>query len=415
MAQASRPLWEFIPIDHYARPTEPTTEVVRKGIRGAWDRLRQHSPPEKPLIADAELSQVPEDRLQQAAPLPAWDDAVSALSAALEHWLTAPEPASSVQVLVGPPFAGLLEVATHWAHAHQWRLVTPPLPAQVLEGGGDWFSALESDDKTPLVMPSLEGCYLRHHDGLALIRRLIDWVCTHRLRCLLGCNSWAWAYLRRALEVDVVFPPPLTLQGFDEERLQRWFRSLALGADGAEFTFLQANSGKPVLNRVDQGAGPGKNEPRPPKTSKSDRSHRVTDFLKYVAGRSRGNSGVAWTIWRRSLHLAVRDEAPETEIPTDSRVLWVKPWSQMDLPYCPSRLSQTGLLVLHALLLHGGLATEILPQLLPFTTSEIMQSLHELRAREILHEAQDRWQVTPLGYPAVRPILESEGYLTDQF
>jgi hypothetical protein len=415
MTRTSPPLWEFVPIDHYARPTEPTTEVVRKGIRGAWDRLRRHSPPEKPLIADAELDQVPEERLQKAAPLPAWDDAVSALSAALEHWLKAPEPESSMQVLVGPPFAGLSEITTHWARAHEWRLVTLPLPAQILEGGSDWFSELESDDKTPLVIPSLEGCYLRHHDGLAFIRRLIDWVFTNRLRCLLGCNSWAWAYLRKALEVDVLFPLPLTLQGFDDERLQRWFRSLASDADGAVFTFLQANSGKPVLNGVDHGTEPSAEEPRPHKVSKSTRSRRVTDFLKYVAGRSRGNPGVAWAIWRRSLHLAVLDEAHETDIPTDNHVLWVKPWSQIDLPYCPSQLSQSDLLVLHALLLHGGLASAILPQLLPFTTTEMMHSLHELRARGILHEAQDRWQVTPLGYPAVRPILESEGYLTDQF
>jgi hypothetical protein len=415
MTRDSRPLWEFIPIDHYTRPTEPATEVVRKGMRGAWGRLRQHSPPEKPLIADAELSQVPEERLREAAPPPAWDDAVSALSSALEHWLKAPEPESSMQVLVGPPFAGVSEIATHWGHAHEWRLITPPLAAQVLEGGSDWFSELESDDKTPLVMPSLEGCYLRHHDGLALIRRLIDWVCAHRLRCLLVCNSWAWAYLRRALEVDVLFPSPLTLQGFDDERLQRWFRSLASGADGAVFTFLQANSGKPVLYGVNHGAESSAEEPIPHKASKSTRSHRVTDFLKYVAGRSRGNPGVAWTIWRRSLHLAVRNEAHGTDIPNDSHVLWVKPWSQIDLPYCPSQLSQSDLLVLHALLLHGCLTTEILPQLLPQTTTEMMHSLHELRARGILHEAQARWQVTPLGYPAVRPILESEGYLTDQF
>ncbi len=415
MAQDSRPLWEFVPIERYARPTEPTTEVVRKGIHGAWERLRQHSPPEKPLIADEDLSQVPEERLQEAAPPPAWDDAVSALDAALAPWLEAPEPASSVQVLVGPPFAGLSEIATHWAHAREWRLVTPPLPAQVLAGGGDWFSALESDDDTPLVMPSLEGCYLRHHDGLALIRRLIDWVCAYRRRCLLGCHSWAWAYLRKALEVDVVFPPPLTLQGFDDERLQRWFRSLASGAESAAFTFLQANSGKPVLNRVDHGAESKANEQGPNQTRQNDRSHGVTDFLKYVAGHSRGNPGVAWTIWRRSLHLAVSEEGQETEAPDTGHVLWVKPWSQIDLPVCPSQLSQSDLLVLHALLLHGGLAAEFLPQLLPSTTTEIMHSLHELHARRMLDEVQGRWQVTALGYPAVRPILESEGYLTDPF
>jgi hypothetical protein len=256
---------------------------------------------------------------------------------------------------------------------------------------------------------------MRHHDGLALIRRLIDWVYAKNVRCLLGCNSWAWAFFQKTLEVDVVFPPPLALQGFDNEHLQQWFRSLASGAEPAAFDFLQANNGKPVLNLADHRGELEANEQGQQQTKINERLHGATDFLKYVAGRSRGNPGVAWTIWRRSLRLAAREEAQKAEAPNASQVLWVKPWSQIDLPFCPPQLSQSDLLVLHALLLHGGLSIEILPQVLPSTTTEIMHSLHELHARGILEKAHERWQVTPLGYPGARQILESEGYLTDQF
>lgn len=415
MAENSRQLWEFVPIDQYSRPTQPATEAVRRGILGAWDRLHKRPSPEKHFIANRDLHQVPDELLDQAASPPVWGPAVSALSTALERWLEASEPATSVQVLVGPPFGGVTEIATHWAHAHEWRLVPPPPPAQVLAGGDDWFGELERDDTTPLVIPSLEGCYMRHHDGLALMRRLIDWVCANRPRCLLGCSSWAWAYFRKVLEVDVVFPPPLTLQGFDSGRLQQWFQSLVADPEQANFKFLQANSEKSVLTLGDHRAAPESNAQRQHQTTNNTRSNGVTDFLDYVAGHSRGNLGVAWQIWRHSLQLAETEEKHKTDAQNVAQVLWVKPWSQINLPLCPAQLAQSDLFVLHALLLHGSLPTEFFPQVSPSTTMEIMHSLHMLHARGILEEAHEQWQVSPLGYPAVHQILASEGYLIDQF
>ena len=415
MNQDSQQLWEFVPIDQYSRPAEPATEAVRKGVLGIWERLRKRPSPEKSVIAVEELNQVPDELLQQVAPPPDWDPAVSALSTALEHWLETPESATSAQVIVGPPFGGIAEIATHWAHVREWRLVSTPGPAQVLEGGDNWFNEFASDTTTPLVIPSLESCYIRHHDGLALMRRIIDWLCTNRPRCLLGCSSWAWAYFCKVLEVDVVFPPPLTLQGFDDERLQQWFRSLASGAETAHFKFLQAYSGKSVLAQRDHRAEPEAGEQGQHQITNNDLSGGITNFLQYVAGRSRGNPGVAWRIWRHSLQLAADETAQKAETQNSDQEIWVKPWSQVDLPFGASQLSQTDLLVLHALLLHNGLPTELLPQVLPSTTTEIMRSIHELHACGMLEQENEQWQVTALGYPAARRFLASEGYLNDQF
>lgn len=415
MTENSRPLWEFVPIDHYSRPAEPAAERVRKGVFGVWDRLRRRSSPEKSLFTEEDLRQVPEDLLQQAVPPPAWDNAVSALNIALERWLEAPEQAAPVQVVVGSPFAGMAEIATHWAHAHQWRLVSPPWPAHVLDNVDDWFNEFANDTTAPLVIPSLEGCYLRHHDGLALMRRLIDWLCAERPRCLLGCTSWAWSYFRKVLEVDVVFAPPLTLQAFDDERLRQWFRLLASGKEGAGFKFLQANSGKSVLTLEAHGAEAEANEQGRYQINNTNRAGDVTHFLQYVAGRARGNPGVAWSIWRHSLQRAVDDTAQEAETQNDAQVLWVKPWSEIDLPFFSSQRSQNDLLVLHALLLHDGLPAEILLQIIPCTPTAIMHSVHALHACGMLEQINKQWQVTALGYPAAREILEVEGYLNDQF
>ena len=71
------------------------------------------------------------------------------------------------------------------------------------------------------------------------------------------------------------------------------------------------------------------------------------------------------------------------------------------------------LLVLHALMLHGGLWDRVLPELLPIIPIEIMEYLYLLEAAGLVQSDQGFWRVTPQGYPAVRQSLQSEGYLVD--
>jgi DNA-binding GntR family transcriptional regulator len=70
-------------------------------------------------------------------------------------------------------------------------------------------------------------------------------------------------------------------------------------------------------------------------------------------------------------------------------------------------------MVLHTLLIHGGLWSRVLPELLPLTPVEIREYLYLLEASGLVESDQGFWRVTPTGYPAVRQLLQSEGYLTD--
>jgi len=45
--------------------------------------------------------------------------------------------------------------------------------------------------------------------------------------------------------------------------------------------------------------------------------------------------------------------------------------------------------------------------------SRVVAVLRSLAACGIIEEHQGRWQVTPVGYPAARAALESEGLLVD--
>ena len=90
------------------------------------------------------------------------------------------------------------------------------------------------------------------------------------------------------------------------------------------------------------------------------------------------------------------------------------PWSQINLPGFPFQRVSLGLLmVLHTLLIHGGLCSRILPELLPLSPMEILENLYLLQASGLVESDQGFWRVTPVGYPPVRQMLQSEGYLTD--
>jgi hypothetical protein len=413
-ADASQNLWRFVRLDQYNRPSGTSRETMRKGISGLWLRLGWGTKTEESVFAEKELSQVPQELVDKVAPDPDWSAPLAAVTAVLDSWLDAKVTGSATQIFVGPPYHGTSEILTAWAQARGWRLVSAPSPEMILTGGQDWLTQLEEDGE-PLVLPHLDHCYLRHYDGLTLLRRLLDHIISQSRRWLVGCDSWAWAYLSKALKVHTVFPTPFILEAFDHERLKIWFQQLAAESGEETFVFRQLDSGKYVL---------------PPATgdeASGDRSQgsgtETSGFLKNVAAYSRGIPGIALAFWRRSfgfVHVMEEDgEENDKEAQAaggDSSVypILVKPWSQLNLPGFPSQGASLGLLmVLHALLIHGGLWTRILPELLPLSPMEIFEYLHLLEASGLVESDQGFWRVTPAGYPAVRLKLQSEGYLTD--
>ncbi len=106
-------------------------------------------------------------------------------------------------------------------------------------------------------------------------------------------------------------------------------------------------------------------------------------------------------------------KAQETAEHDRCLTMWVRTWSQLDLPALPRPVTQPQLFVLHALLLHGGLAPDGLTQVLPLSATEVTESIHRLRAGGVIETVGDRIQVTAMSYAIVRKVLFSEGYLVD--
>jgi hypothetical protein len=394
------PNWQFIQLSQYSRPQPPPTEFLRTGIGGIIASINRFRSSLRGAIPHNELTAVPPYLLERIAATPNYERQLPALQAALSEWAEADGMLGNLQVVVSPPMTNLGTVLGVWARERGWWKIEPPTYAQILDGGQSWLDTIRYDEEKPLLIPDLGRVYLRHHNGLDLIRRLMDLLWIRKGQCLIGCDSWAWSYLSQALQIDTQLPPPLTLAACDSEHLLAWFGQLAVGAERFGFAFRQANNGKYVLQPHNRD------------------TVEINDYLKHLAAFARGNPGLAWALWRCSLQYGANAEvdpkALESAGRDANRTIWVKNLSSLNLPDLPEA-SQDKLFVLHTLLLHAGLPIKELAEILPLSAAEIMRAVHILRNAGLIQLEGDRWVVSALGYPSVRQILSQEGYLIDAF
>jgi hypothetical protein len=156
--------------------------------------------------------------------------------------------------------------------------------------------------------------------------------------------------------------------------------------------------------------------------STTNKNHKKSSFLTDLAAHSRGNPSVAWAIWRHSLRRGPEKEKAEKEAADtaskeatthNQHTIWVTPWQRVSLPHLHGLNSHRELFVLQTLLLHSKLSLEILVKLLPFSAFEVEQTANYLKNVGVLEINQECWQVTAVGYPAIREALANAGYPLD--
>lgn len=390
-------LWRLIPLAEFQPPADPAPEAVRSGLHNLWQRLRGDGPHTDGAPADVEMARPSQRLLDWGAPPPDWaGEEMTDAAATLQNWLETDTP--GVQTIVQPPVGPLREWLLRWAGENALRLVEPPTPEEILRAESSLLEGLNGE--TRLFVPRLERCFLRHHNGLDLLRRFLEWVDQKRPRLLVLCDSWAWRYLCQVEQIEAVLGQALTPAPFGEEALGRWLGGAAQKAGPSELTFREATTGKLVLD----GAG---------ETAQKDGSA----FLRHLAVRSRGNPRVAWEIWRRSLltakESAVEEDAQEAAAGDAGYTLWVRPWEQVQLPDLAGGATRLDGMLLYTLLLHGGLSQRLIAALLPEPPSRVAYALRQLCLGGLVEEAEGEWRPTALGYPAVRRFLAQEGFLVD--
>ncbi len=390
-----------------------------------WARLRSLLRPvddeAAPARQEDELRALNEVRLAHLVRSVDWRDAVDPLEAALG------DPAGTgglgkgeVRFVIGPPYGGHVSVLEHWADRHGARRIAAPGPGQILAGDDTWLEAGPGPGQ-PWMLPRLEHCYLRHAGGLRLLRGLLERVDTGRAgQGLIGCDSWAWAYIQRLWPVPR--PEALALQAFDGEALRHLFACLT--EREARLRFRNARSGADMLRLpVAEDI-----EPNP-------------EIIR-LAAHCRGNVGLAREYWRQRLRAepesgkAVEENAEKDGQPArtglgsdaagkephaeadavaepESATVWVS--AVMGEPTLPTETDEDTAFVLHALLLHGGLPADMLPELLPVPAHGITAILRRLEALQVVQRVDGRWRIAALAYVVVRQLLLQRDFLTDDF
>jgi hypothetical protein len=391
-------LWEYVSLLDYAPPSASAKVISETWFAALHARLLPERQPEEDIFEEREdLKTLPQAQLEQVAPAPAWGAAAEALDARLQGWLANNETHLSPMFLIGAPFSGHAATLAAWAAQHGWRCIESPSVEAVLAGDSEWLSA-QFGDGQPWVLPNLEKAYLRHADGLGVIRRFFAQLYAGKLgRGLVGCDSWGWAFLKN------VWPDRLSaalaLAPFDAAHLTRYLQHTTDTAGGQPpCQFRQSNNGKYVLP--------------PPKANDNGDAPQQSDFLERLAVYSRGILGVAWAIWRESLRIEPEGDVAEE---TPGRTVWVAPWGEIKLPSIPGSAGHNHAFALHALLLHNGLDADTLQRVLPLAPGDVIEILYLLQSVKLLEQHEGVWRVTPQGYPAVRQFLADNGYPTDKF
>ncbi|MBH03224.1 MAG: hypothetical protein CMP08_03740 [Xanthomonadales bacterium] len=385
----------FIALADYEVPSMPT----RDAFSTWWTRLREmiRRKPAEPMIANDRLRRSTLERLDEIASPPACGPLVAELEATLADWPADPNRDLSHQLIVLPP-GDRNHVITAWARAGGHEVLAPPARDDIIGANAHDLPLIEESDRL-LVVAALEDWFVRDLHGLALVRALLDRLDRLKRPAVVGCNSWAWQYLVRAVQADAILPTPIIFKAFDATRLKHWLGQIAEHDGPGTVAFRDAESGDDIMADDDNG--------------------KPHDVLENLAAHSRGIPWVAWRLWRRSLRRraeteqdndgtsgAANDDTGDRQRASADQTLWVIALEEFLLPDTDNAPT---LLLLQALLIHGRLPQNLLARTVPEPHAQRL--LPALISAGIVEADDDRvLTCAPAAYPSIRAALSAAGF-----
>ena len=428
--QAAQSCWRIVAMADYEVPMDDSANVMKKRWKFLRRLLRGVDKEADVARAEAELRALPNVRLANLVPPIDWSVAGEVLGDV--HGAVMDDHASServgqtppvredcpVRFLVCQPGCDHAAIIQHWARRRCARVLTLPEPAQIIAGDASWLEALPKLSNQTWVLPSLERCFLRHANGLDLVRRFLERALSGELGLgVIGCDSWAFAFIQRIWPISGA--SVLTLGAFDGAALADFFLRPTAGSDRRHRTrFVSARSGEPLL--------PVEAQTSSQEEQSGKQSEQSLAELRQLAAHCRGNPALAWHYWRKQLRSEpehVQHDGGQQQVkaaPGDQRaeqlhvdIVWVAP--EVAAPVLPLGADEEFALIFHALLLHRSLTTDVLALLLPVPRARITAQLLRMQALGLLLRDDPFWLVAPLAYPAVREFLHARGFLIDAF
>ncbi len=321
----------------------PTERVIRKALTRVRKKLARTS--EDPLLQPDGLERASLQGLDELT-RPSADLLREALDERFGDGSGRQPSDSWLTLLVLPP-CDETGIVGDWARDAGHQLLASPQRHELIADRR--AAAPDLDGAGLLVIPRLEQWFVRQRNGLQMLRSLLARLAVLERRCLIGCNSWAWRYLVKAVGADALLPRPLTLDACDALRLKAWFAEHAVDDAGRPLTFRLTNSGQDVLETDESGA-------------------LQSGHLQQLAARSLGIPWAAAHLWRASLSVkTASDDLPERALRAtadDFRTVWV---ADIDDGNLPPGHEDRSLLALQALLIHDALTEAELDSVLPAT------------------------------------------------
>ena len=379
----------FVALADFRTPSLPTDQAFGVFLKKAKKLLRRGE--DAPFISSGDLEDGTIESLDEIASPPACGPLIDELERELDTWAARGSKGSRLKTIILPP-GDRGSLLASWAEGKDCEILTEPSREALLARDEEALPGLEGESL--LVIPKLERWFLRHPNGLEMMRQLLEAIHEVDRRVLVGCDSWGWTFLSRAVGVDILLSGPITFQAFDGDGLQRWFSQLIAQGDGSQYTYRLAKTGQDVFADNEKNSG-------------------SSDHFVKLAARSRGIPWVAWRIWRSSLRsdLAGEDneEGAESTIPkSEEATLWIVEKEEKNLP---QEYRESALLILHALLIHNGLTKDELEIVLPQVRKRIF--LTGLLASGYLEKVNGIYKVPPRIYPICRSQLSSAGFPID--
>ena len=376
----------FLPLADVKTPPMPTQEVLRRWVGHLHALIGRNRT--KPFIADDRLKTATLDRLNEVVAPPACGPLLAELGQTIDDWRAETMPSSHIKVVILPPCDDN-DIVETWARQSGHQVLNAPTRDALIAPDDPTLEPLAGEGL--LVVARLEAWFLRHRRGLRTLRHLLATLETLRRPVVIGCNSWAWAFVSKAIGADLLLPDPVTFKAFDQNRLHLWFSQLAASETTDAVRFRLPKTGEDVLAQDESG--------KP-----------VSDYLQTLAGRSLGIPWVAWHLWRRSLRSGDRDTAAQDAAAVVSddtpgeQTLWI---AALDEYVLPGGNEQSALLVLHALLIHGPLTPQELHLVLPIVGESNIAPV--LAKAGFLDRRGDRYACRAAAYPAIRNGLATAG------
>ena len=325
-------IWAFISNSDFEPPNSPPQEVARGGVSQAWHWLRNSVLHRSTGNTSSESTSGdrPADALKSIFSQPDWSAAAESLAIHLRDWFdNTPADRAPVRVIIGPPgcdVAGILQIL---AQERQLRVLdSPPCHFSEQDGKSEAVGLPRTEGAVNeiVVIPHFERYYLRHEEAIAVMRRLTERL-RSRGRVLLGCDSWAWAFLQQAIGVEDILGSPMMMAPFDADRLDAWLR-LICGLH--KYDFRQLRDDEPVFSPVPDRSGSNGEPPGP----------EPSVFIKSLAAQARGNPGIALALWNCSL----RTHDPQSNTnrasdPTSRSIIRVVFPSDLELPTLPANVN----------------------------------------------------------------------------